>query len=186
MDAGKDYSVFLGRQPNYIDAVFVHPSFDTDTSRSALGVDLALLHLKQEQNIHGVSLYDGDQEKGQVAMFLGWGVTGNGLTDRRVDDATFRRAWNVVSAATHRLEFIFDDPRGLSVNVHPFEGMPGRGDSGGPALIEGANGLILIGVARGELLRNKDSVKGLLYGSEVIYERVSLHREWLNQVIGEN
>jgi secreted trypsin-like serine protease len=180
--SGEDYPVVLAGLSTVIDRIVLHPDFDSETSRYADGVDLALLHLRDVQPVAGISLYSGEDELEQTAMLLGWGYSGNGAAGRKTNDGELRRAWNVVSLSGQWLEIQFDDPRIPGTRVLDFEGMPGLGDSGGPALVETDQGLVLIGIARGEMLTAEDQVQGL-YGSVAVYERLSLHREWVESVI---
>jgi secreted trypsin-like serine protease len=184
LNTSNEYSVNLGKLSNSIDRVVTHPGFNADTSSSGTGVDLALLHLVEPLPYEGISLYAGNEETGIDAVFLGWGYTGNGLTGRNRDDGSFRRAENRVEHAGQQLIFSFDDPSELSSKALPLEGMPGMGDSGGPAILESTDGRFLIGIARGEV-SSGPGVKQGLYGSNAIYERVSLHIQWLNSIISD-
>jgi secreted trypsin-like serine protease len=80
---------------------------------------------------------------------------------------------------------VFDDPRGGNGMVLPLEGTLGLGDSGGPALIETSTGVRLAGIAIGEVAGDQfsEETQGK-YGSIAVYERVSLHLDWINSILG--
>src|SRR5690606_3873264 len=120
----------------------------------------------------------------QAVSFLGWGFTGYGTVGRRGNDGKLRRAHNRVSEAGRRLQFRFDDPRLPGDHALPLEGVAGLGDRGGPALLETPAGPVLMGVALGEIL-NADDPRGRqgLYGAIGLYERISIHLEWIESYI---
>lgn len=104
-----------------------------------------------------------------------------------MNDGQFRRARNTVTQAGNRLHFRFDDPVTPDSDALPLEGLPGIGDSGGPALLLHEGRWHLAGVAVGELARQADDGTELrqgLYGAVVLYERLSRHQQWIDAVTG--
>jgi len=168
-----------------IDHVVMHPAYryrDHPLSPER-EVDLALLRMAEPVAVLPISLYRDHGELDQVATLLGWGFFGIGTTGIQYDDGRFRRADNIVSAANDRLRFIFDDPRQLDSKAVELEGMPGLGDSGGPALLRSEHGWELAGVAVGEVDRLPPGDAQGLYGATSVYERVSSHVQWIESVI---
>jgi hypothetical protein len=96
-----------------------------------------------------------------------------------------RMAKNTVDYAQGRLRISFDDPSRLADTPLALEGMPSLGDSGGPALIESTTGLVLAGIAIGEIKGPdfSEETQGK-YGSVAVYERLSKHLLWIETIIG--
>ena len=181
---GAVYPVEIGRQTHAIDAVHQHPGWSGGANAQLLPqqTDLALLHLAKPASASAVmELYRGDQELAQTMTFLGWGFTGIGTTGTAVSDGRLRFAHNTVVSADERLRFHFDDPRDKAALALEFEGIPGLGDSGGPALIRANDTLQLAGIAVGELANDAGSAGR--YGAVVVYERVSRHLHWIESLV---
>jgi len=179
---GNSFNVVIGRRDRAIDAMVIHPDYVPDLPTE---VDLALLRFKSPLDFpSAISLNHSDDELHKVVTILGWGFFGIGTTGRQYDDGEFRMAQNRVEEAERRLVIRFDDPRELDAKVVDLEGMPGLGDSGGPALLELENGWALAGVAVGELMDEgfSEETQGS-YGSIAIYERISQHRDWISSTI---
>ena len=89
-----------------------------------------------------------------------------------------------MTEANGRLRFDFVDPRQPQSRAVELEGLPGLGDSGGPALLQTEDGWRIAGVAIGEIAAASApaGVQGL-YGAVAIYERVSGHLDWIESVI---
>ncbi len=190
LDSDGVYGVHIAGADVDIDRVVMHPNYQYryDATRSAEEVDLALLRLVRPLDIpRPLALYRAEDEQDRVATFLGWGYFGIGTTGIQHDDGRFRLAKNVVTAASSRLRFNFDDPRLPGSAAVELEGLPGLGDSGGPALLETAEGWSIAGVAVGEVGARHSGEEGGaqgLYGAVGIYERLSLHQPWIDSVIG--
>lgn len=181
---GGHYTVAINRRAHNIDAVHQHPGWPggSSTRLQPQQTDLALLHLATPASASAViELYRGDQEQAKTMTFLGWGFTGIGTTGTAVTDGRLRFAHNTVVSAAERLRFEFDDPRNNAAQSLEFEGIPGLGDSGGPALIRENGALQLAGIAVGELANNADSAGR--YGAVVVYERVSRHLDWIESLV---
>ena len=190
LDSSGEFAVHIAGAEVGIDRVVIHPEyqFRDDATRAAVEVDLALLHLNRPlERPQPLGLYRAADELNRVAMFLGWGYFGIGTIGIQHDDGRFRMARNVVTAAAQRLRFNFDDPRVPGSAAVELEGLPGLGDSGGPALLETAEGWRIAGVAVGEVGAAQgvgtSSTQGL-YGAVGIYERLSMHQPWIDGIIG--
>ncbi len=181
--SGSHYELSIAGQSYMATQLVVHPNFRNPQQR--LAVDLALIRL--DRSVAGVSplaLYQGPDEKDQILSLIGWGYTGEGIHGRASNDGKLRRAENSVMFAGKWLEFMFDDPRATGNQSLPLEGVPGLGDSGGPALLSGPDGPILVGVALGEIDNPAETEQGR-YGAVSLYERVSSHYQWIMQTIQE-
>lgn len=184
------YAVQVAGQRFNIDMLVLHPDWTErpDSLYDPGQVDLALIRFDTElTHVTPMALYQADNELNQLVTFLGWGFSGMGRTGISVNDGRLRFARNQVSVADQQLYFRFNNPDaqdGLSV---AFEGIPGLGDSGGPALIDSEGELLLAGIAIGELSPADGSERRLgLYGTTVVYERVSRHLQWIAEVIAED
>jgi hypothetical protein len=180
-----DYEVNIGGQGFLVDRLVIHPSWPGNAGLrfDVRQVDLALIRLARPVgNVEPLSVYDADDESGQVFTFLGWGHSGTGRTGLTVNDGRLRFARNKVDDAREHLLFTFDNPDGPDSVAVAYEGIPGLGDSGGPALVRRDNKWFVAGVAVGELEKIAGKATGL-YGAAVVYERLSRHREWVVRVI---
>lgn len=182
-----EYIVQIAGLMSGIDKVVIHPNyaFRYEQEHANEEVDLALLHLREPLAMPvPMPLYREKDELDRVATLLGWGYFGVGTTGIQGDDGRFRMAKNRVSEALGRLRFDFDDPRLPHNRAVELEGLPGLGDSGGPALLQTADGWQIAGVAIGEIAAESApvGVQGL-YGAVGIYERVSEHLDWIESVI---
>ncbi|MDO8907178.1 MAG: trypsin-like serine protease [Pseudohongiella sp.] len=189
LQATGSYPVTIAGQQFSVDRLVFHPAW-TEAATDVFDpdqIDLVLLRLDADvAHVRFIPLYAGDQELGQILTFLGWGYSGIGRTGISVNDGRLRFAHNRVSAADRQLYFRFNDPQGPGSLAVDFEGIPGLGDSGGPALMTGGGLLQLAGIAVGELeagANNHLKQPGGRYGATVVYERVSRHIDWIWQVI---
>ena len=184
MNSGADYSVSLNGEEYTIAELVMHPSYKHPQQTES--VDLALIKLDRPvEGISPINLYQGVDEMDKVVSFVGWGFTGMGTRGETDNDGKMRRAQNTVMNAGKWLEFIFDDPRDSNSTALPLEGVPGLGDSGGPALMETPQGMMIMGVALGEINNPLAAQRGG-YGTISLYERVSSHYAWMMQVIEED
>jgi hypothetical protein len=212
LQTGEHYPVRIAGQRHLIDMAVVHPGY-TRSAEAVLHlqgggpsllsegeVDLALLRLREPTaSPRPLVLYRGDAELHQVVTLLGWGYFGIGTRGIQVDDGQFRMARNTIHTADQRLRFSFDDPRIPGSPAVELEGVPGQGDSGGPALLTaGAGEWLLAGIAVGELVRPREvpadstSAEGSgetidvaqgIYGAVSVYERVSRHIDWIESIL---
>jgi hypothetical protein len=115
-------------------------------------------------------------ELGQVVTFVGRGDTGTGLTGPTTQDHKLRAATNIIERVEgSTLVFRFDAP--ADENVTPLEGISGPGDSGGPALIETADGPRVAGLSVASSGRPKGR-----YGALEFYSRVSPELAWIQAI----
>ncbi len=184
LDQQHNWPLEIAGKPNSIRRMVVHPRYAGGDLLQ--GVDLALLQLETAvTSVNPVQLYRQANEASTVMSLVGWGFTGNGERGRQGNDGRFRRAENKVEEASRWLVFRFDDPREAKGSALELEGIPGLGDSGGPALEESyeAGTMLLAGVAVGELATNMETSSKGTYGAIEVYERISLHAEWIDAVI---
>ena len=179
----RDFAVVVAGQDRQIDAVIIHPDFDMG---DAADVDLALLRFKESSatpRVMPIRLQE--LESGSTVSLLGWGYFGLGTTGRQYNDGSLRLAMNRVTDVNRRFRIEFDDPRDSASLALPLEGVPGLGDSGGPALFDNGNGLFLVGITVGEI-EGKDfseETQGK-YGAIAVYESIAVHIAWIETVIG--
>ncbi|MCB1671268.1 MAG: trypsin-like serine protease [Gammaproteobacteria bacterium] len=173
-----------GRQ-RQIRQLVLHPRYQPD---SPAEVDLALLQFAEPLDYPGpIALNVDPGESGRTVSLLGWGFFGIGTTGRQYDDGLFRMAHNRIELADRRLLIRFDDPRDPESGALDLEGMPGLGDSGGPALLRQDDRWLLAGIAVGEIMGASfsEETQGS-YGAIAVYERVSRHLEWIRRTISED
>ncbi|MEX0962773.1 MAG: trypsin-like serine protease [Pseudohongiellaceae bacterium] len=180
---GRVFGVKVAGQDREIDVVIIHPDFNIEDSAD---VDLALLRFKQASPLpRPMPILLQEVEPGSALSLLGWGYFGLGTTGRQYNDGTLRLAMNRVTDVGRRIRIEFDDPREFPSLALPLEGMPGLGDSGGPALLDSESGLLLVGITVGEVEGEdfSEETQGK-YGSIAVYESVALHIDWIEAVIG--
>lgn len=180
---GRDFAVRLAGQDREIDAVIIHPEFDLE---GANDVDLALLRFKRASATpRAMPIHLQELEVGSIVTLLGRGYFGLGTTGRQYSDGSLRLAMNRVTDVDRRFRIRFDDPRDSARQALPLEGVPSLGDSGGPALLEGENGLFLVGITVGELTADdfSEETQGK-YGAVAVYESVIMQLDWIASVIG--
>ena len=182
--AGGDFGVRVGGRDRVIDTAVLHPDYDADRTQST---DLALLRFTDTSTAPTIPLQTDSTELGQIVTLVGWGFFGWGTTGREFSDGRIRMAANRITMAGERLQMRFDDPRLPDSDALPMEGTPGLWDSGGPALLGEPGNYRLAGVAVGELEgeRFSEETQGR-YGAIAVYERISLHLEWIESLIGES
>ena len=180
---GRRFAVEVGGQVREVDLVIKHPQYDQTAPDD---IDLALLRFRNPSQLpHPLPLQQQQNELGQEVTLLGWGYFGLGTSGRQYDDGRFRRATNRITVANRYLRFEFDDPRDAASETLDLEGVPGLGDSGGPALIATDTGNYLAGIAVGQIKDENfsEETQGE-YGAVAIYERVSSHLDWIEEVVG--
>lgn len=184
IENGRVFVVKVGGKIRKIDTVTLHPAI---TNKESPEVDLALLRFEDASSIPlPISVNRESNEEGKIVTLVGWGYFGLGTTGRQYNDGAKRRAHNKISQAESTLRFIFDDPRIRGSGSLPIEGSLGLGDSGGPALIEAEGEYQIAGVAIGEVggYEYSEETQGK-YGAVAVYERISLHIDWIESVIGK-
>lgn len=184
--ASEPYVVAVNRKSISVAEYYFHPQWQGGSESGSAETDLALIRLQTPViGVKPLPLYAGEAELGEQMTFLGWGYTGSGDHPRRSRDGQLRKAHNRVSDTSDGwLRFDFESPH-QSAEVLPLEGVPGLGDSGGPALLNVEGTSCLAGVAIGELGVASPSAWGR-YGAKVIYQRISRQVDWVQGVIGES
>jgi len=183
--AGEHYPVRIAGQQRYIDSIRIHPAYAAPYGQNGQEVDLALLRLHEAVDMpQPLALYREQDEQNKIVTLLGWGFFGIGTQGIHIDDGQFRIARNTIHTTNHRLRFSFDDPRQAGSQAIDLEGLPGLGDSGGPALLATEQGWRIAGIAVGELQQEGEPPRRQgMYGAVGVYERVSLHADWIEQMI---
>ena len=180
----ENYPVTIARQDYTVTELVLHPR--ANTGDELTDVDMALLRLDHDVRFIPPALLNQDSdENGKVYTLLGWGYTGIGTQGMQSNDGELRRAENRVEAAGQWLEFRFDDPREVNSQALDLEGVPGLGDSGGPALQEVGDDLVVVGIAVGELEEGASPEHQGLYGAVQLYERISGHLDWIESIISD-
>lgn len=156
-----------------IEGVVVHPK--SRVRPRPKSVDLALIKLAEPvQGVAPVSIHDEDVEKGQVVLFVGPGMYGDGLSGPQGDDGKMRAASNTVADVLENyITFKFDAPP----DGTELEGISGPGDSGGPALVEARGRTYIIGVSSAN--DDAGAAGPCRYRSTEYYARVSTTLEWI-------
>jgi hypothetical protein len=149
--------------------------------------DIALLKLTQPvTDVVPVAIYTKSDEPGQIVKIVGKGATGTGAIghDPRGPNRTdLRRAFNTITSAHGRwFCYVFDKPP----SALPLEGIPGNGDSGGPALIQVDDQWLLTGVAAWKAVEGDvRTARPGRYGQTACNVRLSHYLEWIESVISE-
>lgn len=166
-------AVVVGAASVPVARAFLHPEWK-DMGPHDIGV------LELTSAVKGVAplaLYDGSDEAGQTAVLVGHGRTGTGASRERFDDDRKRGATNRVERVERsRLVFRFDAPPGGT----DLEGIPGAGDSGGPALLRREGRWLVAGVSSaGQPGRDGPGT----YDALDFFTRVSTHAGWVREVM---
>jgi hypothetical protein len=156
-----------------IDKVILHPAWQEMSEH-----DVGLVHLARP--VIGVSplpLYRGESERGMIATIVGHGSAGTGDSRDRAEDGRARGATSRVDSVSDAwLFFSFDAPPAGT----DLEGAPGRGDSGGPAIIEIAGRFAVAGISSAGY-DGRDGPGS--YGAIDVFTRVSTHAAWIDSVM---
>ncbi|KTD75288.1 trypsin-like peptidase domain-containing protein [Legionella waltersii] len=185
------------------DAVYLHPLWN-ESSSDRTGYDFAIVRLTEEVTDVGPqpALYSGNDEKGKILTFIGYGWRGAG---KKGEDATIDTE-NEPAAAEGLVESV--DPavepiptkgdagnylavwlpkedgsianpitdKGITKPISPLAGILGSGDSGGPAWIQTDNGWAIAGV-------NSDGSENASYGNSSWFPRITHVQEWIKQFV---
>ena len=146
-----------------------HPEYQLNVASHDIGM------VRLAEAVDGVvpaRLYEGRDEVGLTAVFVGAGDTGNGRSGITGNDGRIRVARNRIEAATEQwLNFVFDPPP----EALPLEGISGPGDSGGPAYVKVDSQWQLAGVSAFQENSGEEGV----YGVKEYYARVSQYLDWI-------
>lgn len=166
--------VHCGDRAYAVEGIVTHPDW------TEMGPhDIGLIRLSEPVNgIAPLGLYSGSDERGQTAVLVGHGRTGTGNSRDRRDDDKRRGATNRIDdTGPWMIMFTFDAPPAGT----DLEGIPGAGDSGGPALIVRSDGQPLVA---GVSVAGEPGTNGPgTYGARDHFTRVSTHVAWLRKAM---
>jgi hypothetical protein len=170
--------VSFGGRRYPVEKVIVHPQRVRGTIDSS--ADLALLELAEPvTDVEPALLYDRGDEPGQIAILVGHGKTGTGLTGDTLERGQVRGATNKIEGALENsLLVVFDaPPRGTEL-----EGDGGGGDSGSAALLERDGKVYLAGVSS---FNSGDQAEGTAahYATFSGFARISTRRQWIIETL---
>ncbi|NCP19341.1 MAG: trypsin-like serine protease [Erythrobacter sp.] len=147
--------------------------------------DIALVRLREPvTDVVPVTLFDGVIGEGDVLTLFGKGQGGTGLTGAMSalpQRGSLRRARNAVSQVLPEwIGVTFD--RGAA--ALPDEGSIGRGDSGGPLMIETDDGMKLVALASWTYWEGPaQDFRAGAYGLTTYHTRVAAFRDWISQTM---
>ena len=152
--------------------------------------DIALVKLQNPvTSVTPIKLYEGEDELNQVIEIWGFGHSGNGVDGQIMPcgsepcNQELRRGTSRVSNITsHELFLNFKSPD--SGNATEFEAHIGNGDSGGGVMLTIAGVRYVAGVGSTAFVGVGN--EPYLYGSTSVYERVSVHMNWIKEVMGDD
>ncbi len=177
-------SVELGGKRYHIARTILHPDYDRawisgDEDDGSNSVDLALVELDAPvENALPFDLYMRSDEQGRETLLLGRGEFGDGRRGARGSDRALRQVTNQIDQVDdYWLKLRFDAPPDGTA----LEGVCGRGDSGGPALIRDGDRFLLAGVSSWQQIG--DRLLGT-YGCVEHYTRVSRFGDWIRSICG--
>lgn len=178
---------------------FVHPDWTSSGGNLAVGADIALLRLNgYETTVAPAPINTGNtNEVGQIAVHVGYGRSGTGLTGMNSSAGTKRAGVNVVdvtgaSVSGFNDKVLFEDFdsgsssdnwSGSSARLN-LEYLIASGDSGGPMFIDFGSGEVLSGVH--SFISAVDGVTDADYGDISGSTRVSSYASWINTTIAAN
>lgn len=187
------------------EALFFHPLWN-DNLADRTGYDFAIVRLTKKVTTAGIqpALYDGDEEKGKLVTFIGYGSRGAGKKgqnpsiDTRDEPAAGQGLIEYIKKAKEpppetgdagnyfgiwlpKEDGSIPNPLtedGITKPVNSLSGILGSGDSGGPAWIETENDWAIAGI-------NSNGSGNAAYGDTSWFPRISHVREWILQIMPE-
>ena len=171
---------------------FRHPNYQL--ANSLAGYDFGLVHLSSP--VSGVSpaaLYDGSAELAQMAVFVGYGFGGTGLTGVQFINARKRAFQNIIDGDFGNPAVLlgcdFDNPHSTTDNAFGdaiplgLEGSVAFGDSGGGVFLTIGSQTYLAGVI--SFIAATDGNANSDYGDVSGFGRVSAFTPWIFSTIPE-
>lgn len=152
------------------------------------GSDIGLIHLSTPVgDVAPAALYTGASEFGAVGTFVGYGMTGTGLTGATTLDYHKRGFQNVIDGDFGNPALLlgadFDNPHSPADNQFgdatplAFEGAVANGDSGGGVFITVGGQTYLVGVISAVVAT--DGSANADYGDITAFGRVSAFADWI-------
>lgn len=165
----------VGSSVYQVAQIDTHSGWNQDTD------DLTLIRLSAPvPDVTPIPWNTASDEVGQTVWLVGRGDTSTGDVGGGQPDGNTRAATNtVVGADAFWLRFVFNAPGEPGVTA--LEGISGDGDSGGPALIQTAQGLRVAGVSS---YQEEGGRAVGTYGVEEFYTRVSQYTQWIEERVG--
>jgi hypothetical protein len=165
-----------------------------NSSNPSGGYDFGLVHLSSPVvGITPATLYTGSSDLGQIGTFVGFGLTGTGLTGWRTLDNQKRAFQNVIDGNFGNPSLVlgcdFDNPHTTTNNVFgdatplTLEGCVAPGDSGGGVFITIGSQTYLEGVI--SFVAATDGNANSYYGDTSGFGRVSAFMPWITSTIPE-
>lgn len=154
--------------------IIIHKDFDDDKFG---GSDIAIGYIKEDLGLDFYpSLYEEKDEIGKACTISGFGFTGNFNTGSVKHDGNQRAGTNTIDSIENN--FLICSPS--RKNKTPLEFLIASGDSGGGLFIgnklAGINSCVLASD------RKPDST----YGDESGHTRISIHHEWIKEIIANH
>jgi hypothetical protein len=169
-----------------------HPDWNGD---AGAGYDVALAHLSTSvSGVTPAALYNGSDEIGQVATFVGYGFTGTGSGGQQIGVDPEKRAFqNAIDTSFNNLEFLlgcdFDNPNDITDNwfgsatPETLEGCVSNGDSGGGVFLTVNSQTYLAGII--SFVYGRDGSHNADYGDASGFGQVSAFNNWILSTIPE-
>jgi hypothetical protein len=168
-----------------------HPSWQNGNPFGGYDIGLARL-TTPVTDVAPVKLYEGSAELEKMAVYVGYGITGNGLTGYQNLDNKKRGFQNIVDANYGNQQILlgsdFDNPHTPesdfgSPNPLLLEGMVSPGDSGGGVFVTMDAQTYLIGVI--SFVAGRDGNPNGDYGDVSGFGRVSALNPWIASIVPE-
>lgn len=156
-----------------IDSVVVHADW-----REMELPDIGLIRLSRVvEGVEPIPVLRDAIAPGLLLTLVGHGANGVGDSRARAEDGVRRAATNALdSSSAAAMFFSFSAPP----NASKLEGAPGRGDSGGPALIQLNGKWGVVGVSSG----GYDGIAGPgSYGAVDVFTRLDAHFDWIQTTL---
>jgi hypothetical protein len=161
------------------------PNWDGNSSD---GNDFALAHLSTSLTaIPPPPLYTGSLSLGQTATFIGYGLTGNGLTGYRTLDGQKRGFQDIVGVNNPNFgntNFVFgatfDSPANGAL---PLEGCVAPGDSGGGVFVNDGSQYLLAGVI--SFVASTNGAPRSVYSNISGFDSILPAMPWITDVVPE-
>lgn len=190
------FSFAVGGMSYAGDAIFTAPTYTDFSGSLSKGDDIALLRLATTvTDVTPATIYRGTAELGELAVNVGFGQTGTGLTGAQPGTAGTKRAVrNSVDAffsPGEQLASDFDNPDSAldnsigSSTPLDLEGLIAPGDSGGGLYIDFGSGPELAGIHSFVTTLTDESANSD-YGDLSGSTRVSNHAAWIDSTIALN